>query len=268
MKNKFFSRLLFVIFIYWSSFICFSIDTIDNNDITNLPDFLYNILQEEYEALEKSRGDDGIRKPDWLNTAREDALVLKKHKIFISLGMNCGCARNFERRNLSEAFFPFDWNITEPDSIYRILENDFKDFLKQENLVIKPGNPRMYHVIDTVYNIKIVHDFTKKGTALHDYEHVKDKYYRRIARFYHALTLKKPVYFFRAVITKQEALKLNQLIKKKFPELKYTLVVANNTEEFKKSWGIKNIKNFFLHNVEDPEEIKEWDKVFKALKVK
>src|SRR5579862_3805533 len=199
MKNKFFSRLLFVLFIYSSSYICFSV----NNDITDLR------LQEEYEALEKSRNEGTYYKVDWVNAAREDALVLKKPKIFISLGMNCGCARNFARRNLSEAFFPFDWNITQPDSIYRILENDFKDFLKQENLDVQPGSGRIYHVLDTLYNIKIVHDFTKKGPPLHDYEHVKDKYYRRIARFYHALTLKKPVYFFRAVITKEEALKLN-----------------------------------------------------------
>jgi len=267
MKNKFFSRLLFVIFIYLSSYVCFSV----NNDTINM-------LQEEYEVLETSRGEYDTRADSWLNAAREDALAITKPEIFISLGMNCACAINFERRKLSEAFFPFDWNITQPDSIYRILENDFKDFLKienlvlqkQENLDLKPAHHpwhKAYHVLDKLYNIRIMHDFTKKGPPLHDYEHVKDKYYRRVARFYHALTLKKLVYFFRTIITKQEALKLNNLIKKKFPKLKYTLVVINNTPEFKEPWKIKNIKNFFLKNAANYEETKEWDVVFKALKM-
>jgi len=226
--------------------------------------------QEEYKALERLRGEHEIRAHHlWFNTDKEDALELKKPEIFISLGMNCACARNFEKRKLSEAFFPFDWNITQPDSIYRILENDFKDFLKRENLVIEPTEPgiKTQYVFDTLYNIKLIHDFTKKGPALHDYEHIKNKYYRRVARFYKALSLNKPVYFFRAVITKEEAIKLNNLIQQKFPLLTYTLVVAHNTPEFKEPWEIKNIKNFFIKDARSANEIKEWDKVFASLTI-
>src|SRR5579872_1984419 len=153
MKNKFFSRLLFLIIFCSSSYVSSRV----NNDIIDLR------LQEEYEALETNRGENDTRADSWLNAAREDTLALTKPEIVISLGMNCACAINFERRKLSEAFFPFDWNITQPDSIYRILENDFKDFLKQENLVVqkqenldlKPANHpwhKAYHVLDTLYN--------------------------------------------------------------------------------------------------------------------
>jgi len=289
MKNKNFLRLLLVIFVCLNSVICWS----SLEKTINYSDFLHNTLQEEYEALEKIRGeDDSLTRDIWINIGRVntntintntntntiDTLALTKPEIFISLGMNCICARNFEQRKLSEAFFPFDWNITQADSIYRILENDFKDFLKQDNLVIqqqenldlKPTNHpwlKAYHVLDTLYNIKIVHDFTKKGPALHDYEHVKNKYYRRVARFYKALSLNRPIYFFRTVITKEEAIKLNNLIQKKFPLLTYTLVVVNNTQEFKQPWKIKNIKNFFLKTAASSGGIKQWDKIFKALKI-
>ena len=162
-----------------------------------------------------------MRNPLWLNAENENKAEFKKNKIFISLGMNCGPAIQFEKKKITEAFFPFDWAISQFSSIYKALESDFKDFLKLENLIVRQrALPLVNHsVLDKGYKISFIHDFKNDKTPLYDYKQVRDKYYRRIDRFYRALKLKKHVYFFRTKIKKSEAIKLNQLLQKKFPKL-------------------------------------------------
>jgi len=230
-----------------------------------------------YHALEKLRGEGDNRDPLWLNAENEDRAEFKKNKVFISLGMNCGPAIQFEKKKLVEAFFPFDWCVSEFSSIYKALETDFKDFLALENLVVteRPASSVNHKAFDTNYRINFVHDFKTDGKVLDDYKRVRDKYYRRIDRFYRVLKSKKHIYFFRTNIKKNEAIKLNYLIQKKFPELKYTLVVINDSAEFKRPWAVKNMKNiqhFFVKDahsaiVRDFKSRQDWDNVFKKLKL-
>lgn len=227
-----------------------------------------------YHGLEELRNEYEVRAPLWLNSENENKVEFKKNKIFISLGMNCGPAINFENNKLTEAFFPFDWAISEFSSIYKALKSDFKDFLKLENLVLTPrALPLVNHkVYDKNYRIDYIHDFKNDGAPLYDYQQVRDKYYRRIDRFYRALKLGKHVYFFRTKIKKSDAIKLNNLIQKKFPKLKYTLVVMNDTSEFKRAWNVKNVKHFFIKDVhqaiaQHTRGKNGWDNVFKSLKI-
>lgn len=231
-------------------------------------------LEKEYHKLEAQRGEDGSRLAAWFNTERENQLNFTKPRIFISLGMNCAAALKFEKKNLSEAFFPFDWCISKFKSIYKALKTDFKNYLNLENLEVLEHTEKSEHrvVRDNAYDITYLHDFSLDKNPLHDYEQIQSKYYRRIDRFYRALTLGKEVYFFRTEITKKETLKLKKLIQKKFPKLNYTLVVINETNEFKKEWNIDRVKNFFLKNCgyagrKDKKLLKNWDAIFKELKI-
>ena len=169
---------------------------------------------------------------------------------------------------------PFDWCISEFESIYKALETDFQDYIKKENLkvfeIVKIGKHRI--IRDVAYKIIYPHDFSLDDELLHDYEDIRDKYYRRINRFYRALSLGEKVYFFRTNITKEETKKLNTLIEKKFPQLNYTLVVVNDTQNFKKKWKIKNVRNFFVQDFQDTtmldrKILKNWDIVFQDLKI-
>jgi hypothetical protein len=263
----------------WCSFM---VPVYSNQDTKNILDDSAVFMSERedievgqlYHELEKLRDHDAMRAPLWLNAEKENKAEFKKNSIFISLGMNCGPAINFEKNKITEAFFPFDWAISEFSSIYKALKSDFKDFLKLENLVVTPrALPLVNHgVFDKGYRINFIHDFKNDSTPLYDYEQVRDKYYRRIDRFYRALKLGKHIYFFRTKIKKQEAIKLNNLIQKKFPKIKYTLVVMNDTPEFKRAWNIKNVKHFFIKDVhqavaQHTRGKNGWDNVFKKLKV-
>jgi len=229
-------------------------------------------LGDIYHALEKSRCDTNDRAVAWNDKQKDTSITFKQSKIFISLGMNCAIGFQLEAKKLVEAFFPFDWCISEFESIYRALETDFNGYLQKENLVVldRPELAAHHYVRDTGYNIMYLHDFSLTGEPLHDYEEVKNKYHRRIARLYHVLTLNKKVYFLRTGITKEQAIQLNNLIARKFPKLKYTLVVIDQTEEYKKQWNIKRIKNFFLKDFQDPgmnsqELVDGWNALFKKI---
>jgi hypothetical protein len=232
------------------------------------------VLNNEYHALEILREEESSPVLEWHNTERENQLGLTKPIIFISLGANCAPARHFERNHLTEAFFPFDWCISEVESVYKALEEDFHGYLKQENLKIFELAPNVTHRTfrDTYYKIIYPHDFSRDKEPLHDYEQIRNKYYRRIDRFYRALSLGKKVYFFRTGITKEEAKKLNALIRNKFPNLNYTLIVISDTEDFKKQWKIKRLRNFFIQGFQDAtilnrKLLQDWDAVFQNLKI-
>ncbi len=207
---------------------------------------------------------------EWTAKGWDDQSEFKEEKIVISLGFNCGAARHFQANNLSGAYFPFDWCFSEYESIYRAIRDDFKGFL--EVLVAPPVKYR--EVIDQTYKIKFIHDFkvdVGDQVFLLDYDENKAKYERRISRFRNALKSKKKLFFFRAVITKQEALQLRNLITEKYPQLDYTLVVMNKTDDFKEPWNEKNIKNFFLSAPESSsltdEMRNEWALIFKKLEL-
>jgi hypothetical protein len=233
----------------------------------------HDILQKKYESLERLWGEDIFAKPQFFKSYHKESLVLEKPIIFISLGSNCSAAIQFKHRELSEAFFPFDFVRSDDfKSIHQALSTEFKDFLTFQNLFItskKTGHN--IKVLDKEYGITFVHDFME-DSLLSNYEQVRAKYYRRIDRFYHALTLGRPVVFFRTLITKKDALSLNKLIRNQYPNLNYTLVVIDGSEDFKKDWGIKNIKNIFLKNAQIRFPIgplwknENWDNIFSILK--
>lgn len=231
-------------------------------------------LNNEYHTLEILRNEENAPALEWHNIERENQLALTKPIICISLGANCAPARNFERNKLTEAFFPFDWCISEFESIYKALEEDFHDYFKRENLKIFELAPNVTHRTfrDTLYKIIYPHDFSSDKEPMHDYEQIKKKYYRRIDRFYRALSLGKKVYFFRTGVTKEEAHKLNTLIRTKFPKLNYTLIVVSDTEDFKKKWKTKRIRNFFIQGFQDATLLNrklshDWDTIFQDLKL-
>ncbi len=214
---------------------------------------------------------------EWCAENWDDPNEFKKDKIVVSLGYNCAAARHFQHHKLAEAYLPFDWCFSNFESIYLTIQNDFKDFLSLKLSIISSGE-NYHEVFDETYFIKFVHDFvnhdqnlTGKNIILYDYDHNKQKYERRINRLRRALRSKKEVYLFRTVITKREAMLLRDLISRKFPELKYTLAVMNDTEEFKNSWNEKNISNFYLKEptcASVTEEMqKAWEPIFKSLKL-
>ena len=160
---------------------------------------------------------------------------LKKEPfIAISLGENCFPALHFWEYGIRIRSFPFDWDITPFSALYAILENDFEGFIDLKNLAI---NQKENTVYNTRYQFKLNHDFDIKDwydgpngltprdqKSMEKYQRVLAYYHRRIARFYAVFDTGVPIYLFRRVVSANQAIKLNNLLKLKFPQSNFTLV--------------------------------------------
>lgn len=202
------------------------------------------------------------------------------NKIIISLGIRCLPAMQLKKHGLRLHAYPFDWLDTSFDSLVQILKNDFVDFLAESNLrltnenyVLQTAhgfqNRNELRIVEAKYNIILRHDFDINADFLKQYSEIKKKYEKRIKRFYEALSSGKHIYFIRRLISRDQALNLTALLNSKFPELKYTLIAIDYTNEIKKSWDISNVRNFYFGNPEDDwgtlvaDNEKHWDTMFR-----
>ena len=198
----------------------------------------------------------------------------KNNFITISLGCNCQPASETRKNNIRSFAFPFDWCISPYQAVYNFIENNFKDYLKKENLV---PSSRLYFnqylqdlvakeqyiaisehplwVLDKETGMIYNHDFPNNTWATINTYHQTQflKYQRRINRFYEAMRSQKRIYFIRYHdIDKAKSIKLYQLLKDKFPLAKLTLIAIEDTHEQPyEHWNIPHIKNYYQQESSD-----------------
>lgn len=133
-------------------------------------------------------------------------------KIFIPLGSICSVSYNLQLLKLRKYALPFDWlKIDKLDYISDIIENKFQDFLNVEEISQSTKFPIFldeykteYKIIENKeiskiminkYNMKFYHDFSQN----YNIEEIKEKYNRRIERFYDLLNINQQntIYFIR-----------------------------------------------------------------------
>ncbi len=119
----------------------------------------------------------------------------KEYKHFISLGCFCGVAMELERLGLRDASYPFDWLISEYSGVCALIKNNFEDFLNYDFLSQFKNNRNRYY--NEKYKISFFHDFSQYISLEEQLDSVKSKYYRRILRFYNAVS--EPTLFIRYV---------------------------------------------------------------------
>jgi hypothetical protein len=194
-----------------------------------------------------------------------------KPPLCISLGSMCFTAINLRELNLRQEAYPFDWLVTPFLSLYRVLEEDFALFFTDLKLRSDHGG-----VFDA-YGIHFIHDFPTVHSSSENIENIDfianstiadgwqllipqvfEKYVRRIDRFIKVCRSNEKVIFLRADgkmsqdknsyigTTKQEALVLRDLLKRKFPNLNFTLVIFSRKKKYKKKpWSKDGIKIFY-----------------------
>lgn len=190
------------------------------------------------------------------------AFANEHHFEVISLGSQCLPARQLEIYKISSGYYPFDWAVTQFDALMSVLKNDFKNFGEKENLKVvgheitnADGTKSIQKwVVDTKYNISYPHGIPAFDNINQEFSCFDAKQKRRIKRFYDTISSGKHIFFFRHLISKSQAIKLRNLLDKKFPSLKYTLVATDYTDEIKTDWNLKKIKNFYLGK-----PINDWD---------
>ncbi len=118
-----------------------------------------------------------------------------QYEHFISMGYFCSVALELERIGLRSTSSPFDWCISNYKGVIAAIENHFEDFLSYEYLL--QSDAVRGHYFNEKYKIWFYHDFDKYHSLEEQLPSVRDKYMRRIERFY--TEIKAPTLFVRYI---------------------------------------------------------------------
>lgn len=121
----------------------------------------------------------------------------------ISLGHFCGVAQELERLGLRDASYPFDWLITTREPLHQLIDSHFDGFLEYDYLYQSREERKIYRNKYYNFGVSFYHDFSKYKPLDVQLDEVKEKYARRIERFYTAIT--EPALFIRYVNNEDDA---------------------------------------------------------------
>lgn len=119
---------------------------------------------------------------------------MSKFNHVISFGYLCPTSQDLERIGLRDSSGPFDWSRTQDlEQIINLVENNFKDFLNLDYLYQDLRDKNVY--TNVKHNIVLNHDFNQYESLSSQLPNVKQKYQRRIDRFYN--NIQEPTLFIR-----------------------------------------------------------------------
>ncbi len=209
--------------------------------------------------------------------AKEDEIIQNK-PIVICLGQSCFALLKIREYGLRHLTYPFDWNVTYHNALIQLIQDDFAQFL-DENFICFENHNRIWN---TLYGggvtlqdgFTLAHICPAEATQENFYQNffpiIKERMQRRIRRFYKAINSGKHVYFVRAQvplgdpkdISYTTIAHLEEVLKNKFPALKFTIIAVNYTDEFKIDWNMPNVINFHHSGIDDRESSKTWETIF------
>ena len=172
-------------------------------------------------------------------------MTVRKYDFVISLGSACQTAYQLKKRGLRQRSGPFDWFIIPCARLIEVLQNDFADFMALCNLEIQGEKNGCYTVRDTRYNTRSMHDFhlhADVGDAFADYPAFRERLDRRIGAFRRQLDTAWSILFVQTGATKQESLRLHQVLIDKRPGRRTELLVLGNGDEFDADWHVPGIR--------------------------
>jgi hypothetical protein len=198
--------------------------------------------------------------------------------IVVPLGYDCTGAGVLHALGFRKAAYPFDWMLSNFESVYKAIKDDFKMFLDPATLRVSDNR---HDVID-FYGLQLVHDFpTATSQAAVDettsasYAHIRDdwrqfiepireKYQRRINRLRDVFASPDQVLFVRYLTNKTEAIRLRDLLAHMYPNLNFTLLALRKSPDIEPDWGLEKIRNFSVINWVD-DSFATWRNVFNTL---
>lgn len=218
---------------------------------------------------------------------KEEITALKNEDFLtISLGWNCWTGSHLQDHALRKRSFPLDWMITSFDTIYKLLETDFRNFLDIRYMSFLPVDVGASVVKNSIHGANFVHDFHRENwrqegegitplneKGVKEYDEIVCRYKKRIARLYKVFELGIPIYLFRWDITSDQAYKLYDLLVQKFPGSNINLVCIQHINvEPNEKWNHPKIKHFsigqngqFVGMTPDRSRNPEWTRIYKEL---
>jgi len=179
----------------------------------------------------------------WCQETRD--ILEQPYDALINLGGECQVAYQMRLHGIRSESLPFDWIITPFESLVKIVQERFENFLKKENLVFIENEKEKY-VFDTYYGIRFLHDFKLQPDFIKDYDRIQQTYARRIERFLELLQKSKHALFIRKTITKEQAITLRSLLQSITPDNTFIILAADQNPHTQQPWNLDQIKNFYL----------------------
>ncbi|WP_172136085.1 DUF1796 family putative cysteine peptidase [Adlercreutzia sp. ZJ473] len=115
----------------------------------------------------------------WRNPVQ---LESRKFEHIVSLGYFCSVALELERFGLRDTSGPFDWVISPWWGVCQLMNDGFSDLFMPDLFEQDPTIPEHYR--NAKYGIAFYHDFDRWRPFGDQLPMVRDKYVRRIERFY------------------------------------------------------------------------------------
>lgn len=173
----------------------------------------------------------------------------------ISLGGTCQVAHQIKRSGMRLASYPFDWLFsTEPEYVIKAFEDDFKDFLKYENLdEAEKTETEHKRVTDKYYHMIHQHIFPLDEPIADSYASVKEIVDRRVRRLLSLQGKNMSILFIRTDLTEDQALRLGDLLHRKYGKSAHLLVV-NHIKEFKMRYIPLNSEYISMFEIYDENE--------------
>ena len=196
----------------------------------------------------------------------------------ISLGESCTVSAALQAFGLRNASYPFDWAITPYKSLCQVFEQDFHNFFDSSAISIHSDN----RAIINKYGLIFTHDFPiifyprdlgEENPASKDVIHpdwinvlpeVQKKYNRRIQRLRDICTSDKKIYFIRhrGITSCEQACTLRNIIKEKYPNLDFTIIVVGKNPNLVEPWEEQNIRNYYLEDKTTWNDVAQWENIF------
>lgn len=155
---------------------------------------------------------------------------MAKFKNIVSLGCFCSPAMEFKRVERRKFSLPFDWLVTmDFSAVLDLIDNNFNGLLEYDDLYQIKEVPSRYR--NSRYSIDFYHDFLPVKSFDKQIDAVKEKYNRRIKRFYEIIT--EPTLFCRYIISRDELLyiaeRYGEIVKrfKKYNEENEIMFIVN-----------------------------------------
>lgn len=171
-----------------------------------------------------------------------------KYKHVISLGSFCSTAMEIERYGFRDSSYPFDWVLSKSmKCVMELINTHFDRYVSYEMYQLQTAK---YTYINKEHNIWFVHDFNEWDSFESQFESVREKYSRRIERFYAAI--KEPTVFLRYIETEEEM---------SYIDTNYPVIVADL-----KAFNVENRIIFIVNsNILDKEQKKDYE-IYSVLK--
>lgn len=182
-----------------------------------------------------------------LQSEGNEELQHSDEALFVSLGSFCEPTHMLRFCDRRKAAFPFDWIISfDGEAVIEMLQNGFDDFFNDVHfLSFGPAGA----LLQNRYHLEFLHDGNFNHQFAVQFEELKQKYKRRIDRFYSLRSYPGKVYFMRNAnihsttdphrffrcssnleITDDYALRLYEVLKCVFPDLDFDLLIVNPSD--------------------------------------